>query len=134
MKEMEKLQEVVEVVNELARSAVRIDEQWKELIKMQKGYNVKYGFFADLCAAEITVGNEAIMAIYESAMKVFMDDIVVISEFVLVLQHKAIVMKQMGFSEFEKIYQDLFHSAFIRVVNHYKNDRKATKYLFELLD
>lgn len=101
---------------------------------MEKGYTVKYGFFADLCAAEITIGNEGIMAIYESAMKVFMDDIVAISEFVLVLQHKTITMRLMGFSEFEKIYKDLFHNAFIHVVNHYKNDRKATEYLFKLLD
>lgn len=113
--------------------AARCEANFENYLLNASGYKRKTTFYSDLSIAEV-YGKKAIMDTYRRVMKEWLGNIEYITEFVMAINLKSWEHYDRGDMELSKLYSELYHKAYDKVAEHYKNDHKATEYIFKLLD
>ena len=96
-------------------------------------YRRRTTFYADLSIAE-WYNKESVNDTYNRVMKEWLGNIEYITEFVLCLNWKCWEHHGRGNQELAILYHDLYYKAIYAVCEHYKNDRKAMEYYYEITD
>ena len=96
-------------------------------------YERKTTFYADLSIAE-WYGTESVKETYDRVMKEWIGDVEYITEFVLCLNWKCWEHYNNNNQNLSEFYRDLYRKADEYFLEHYKNDRKAIDYYYEVTD
>ena len=96
-------------------------------------YRRRTTFYADLSIAE-WYNKESVNDTYNRVMKEWLDNIEYVTEFVLCLNWKCWEHHGRSNQEMAILYHDLYYKSVDAVCEHYKNDRKAMEYYYEITD
>lgn len=100
----------------------------------QFGYERKTTFYADLTIADF-FGEKAIKDTYNRVCKSWIHNIEYITEFALCLNHKSWEHSaKKGHNNLVQLYADLWYEIKDKIYDHYKNNREALDYFFNITD
>lgn len=97
------------------------------------GYERKTTFYSDLSIAE-WFGIDSVRETYDRVMKEWIGDVEYITEFVLCLNWKCWEHYNNNNQNLSELYKYLYRKADEHFLEHYKNDRKAIDYYYEVTD
>lgn len=109
------------------------ERMFEENLGSLTGYERKTTFYADLSIAE-WFGIDSVRETYDRVMKDWIEDVEYITEFVLCLNWKCWEHYYNGNEKLSVLYNDLYRKADEYFLEHYKNDRKAIDYYYEVTD
>lgn len=104
--------------------------QWREMLAELTGYTPITTFFADLSIAEC-FGEKAIRDTYNKVLVEWKHDIKYITEFVLCLNHKILMLYEVD-EPTARVYDELWQSAVEFVYDNYEGDDLS--YYFQVTD
>lgn len=96
-------------------------------------YRRKTTFYSDLSIAEL-YGAKSVIDTFRNVMKHWLNDITYITEFVLCLNHKSWEWHSNGDEAMTAMYIDLYEKAADKVLEHYKDNKEALDYYYEITD
>lgn len=96
-------------------------------------YKRKTTFYSDLSIAE-WYGAKDVIDTYRRVMKEWLDNIEYITEFVLCLNWKCWEHHGKNNMTMSQMYSELYYKSVDKALEHYKGDRKALDYYYEVTD
>lgn len=96
-------------------------------------YTRKTTFYSDLSIAEY-YGAKSVIDTYRRVMKEWLNNIEYITEFVLCLNHKSWEWFSRKDQAMVEMYVSLYEKAVKRVLEHYKNNKGALDYYYQITD
>lgn len=96
------------------------------------GKESKSTFYSDLTIAECC-GEDAIKDTYKNVIKSWLDNIEMISEFYIALNWKIWELYESN-EPLAKLYDSLWDDCYIKITEHYKDNKEALRYFYDFVD